>query len=230
MNVRILQGGDINITNTFKPKSCPTQPESFNTGQGTASHVCFVDLLTQIQADRPRDVPLRGVIVWQRVLGQRDGGFSATQGLSEASVNMPCGWNPLTLHRLVSQEQQWHRLFKAFYCKQENQSKNEHSRDACFPCGWYSCSHGVVFHLHLQPHKHAIRMRLVAAIWGQTQQQRHDDMFCSTELKLGVSQAVPLNQTSNLTSIFLQFMISCPPPCLSTMQGGGHNIMSTCAI
>lgn len=57
MNALVLQWDDTNITNTFAPKSCPVQPESSNTGHWAASHVWFDDLLTQIWADRPMDVP-----------------------------------------------------------------------------------------------------------------------------------------------------------------------------
>lgn len=74
-----------------------------------------------------------------------------------------------------------------------------HSRDACFPSGRYSSRQGVVLHLHLTNIQYVCD-------WLQLFEDKHnnkDVMTCgSTELKLGVSQAASLNQTSYFSAVY----------------------------
>lgn len=150
----------------------------------------FVDLLTQIWADRPVDVPQRGVIVWQRLWGQGDGGKeSATQGVLEAQ------WMCLVDETLWSVSRCTGRFYKSSsdtdcsrpftVSKKTRERIRMHSRDACFPSGWYSSSQGVVFHLHLSP----TNIQYVCD-WLQLFEDRHNNkgmMVCwSSELKLDV--------------------------------------------
>lgn len=111
-------------------------------------------------------------------------------GAGEVSVSKspPYGWKPLvckTPYWKVLQEQQWHKLFKEFYCKKTREStRSPHSRDACFPGAACCSSQSVIFQ------RYSMYANLLA-IRGQMQQQRRDDM-------LDMCQPESLNQNTSV--------------------------------